>query len=122
MFDEQEVIEFFNRIINAPNLKEQEIKQNITKFYEYLVLTKMCEGESLKKLNKIVVCLNEILAIKKAIGYMDINTLILEPEEQKRLIKQNKKHYGHYESSSSLSCGSSTYSSSCGSASYTRRC
>ncbi len=122
MFDVEEIIEFFNRIINTSNISDQEIKVNVIKFYEYLVLTKMCEGDSLKKLNKIVVCLNEILAIRKAIGYIDINTLLLEPEEQKRLIKQNKKHYGHYESSSSTSCGSSSYSSSCGSASYTRRC
>ncbi len=122
MFEEQEVIEFFNRIINAPNLEEQEIKQNITKFYEYLVLTKMCSGSSLKRLNKIVVCLNEILAIRRAIGYMDINTLLLEPEEQKRLLKQNIKHYGHYESNRSTACGCTSYSNSCGSTSYTRRC
>ena len=122
MFDEQEIIEFFNRIINTPNLKDQEIKINVTKFYEYLVLTKMCEEESLTKLSKIVACLNEILSIKKTMGYIDISTLLLEPEEQKKLVKRNKKHYGHYESSSSSSCGSSSYSSSCGSTSYTSRC
>ena len=32
MFDEQEIIEFFNRIINAPNLKEQEIKKTLQNF------------------------------------------------------------------------------------------
>ena len=125
MFDEQEIIEFFNRIINTPNLKDQEIKINVTKFYEYLVLTKMCEEESLTKLSKIVACLNEILSIKKTMGYIDISTLLLEPEEQKKLVKrpQNKKHYGHYEASSSSSCGTSVSSSSCGSSSrYNSRC
>ena len=117
MFDEQEIIEFFNRIINATDLKDQEIKINVTKFYEYLVLTKMCDEESLEKLSKIVMCLNEILSIRKTIGYIDIGTLLQEPEEPKRLTKrpQKKKHYNHYESSSSSSsCGGTTsYSSHC---------
>ncbi len=116
MFDEQEIIEFFNRIINAPELKNQEIKSNVTKFYEYLVLTKMCDDETLTKLSKIITCLNEIITIRKTIGYIDINTLLQEPEIPKKLVKkaQNQKHYGHYESSSS--------SSSCGTSSYTSRC
>lgn len=117
MFDEQEIIEFFNRIINATDLKDQEIKINVTKFYEYLALTKMCDEESLEKLSKIVTCLSEILSLKKTLGYIDIASLLLEPEEQKKLVKrpQNKKHYNHYESSdSSSSCGtSSRYTSRC---------
>ena len=117
MFDEQEIIEFFNRIINAPNINNQEIKVNVTKFYEYLVLTKMCDEETLEKLSKIVICINEIITIKKTMGYIDIGTLLQEPETPKKLSKrpQSKKHYNHYESSSSSSsCGGSTsYSSHC---------
>ena len=126
MFDKTEIIEFFNRIINAPELKEQEIKQNVSKFYEYLELTQMCDEASLNKLSKIIICLNEILAIKKTVGYIDINTLLLAPEEQKRLVKRprNQKHYNHYESGNNSSCGSTSYSSSCGASSprYTSRC
>ena len=128
MFDETEIIEFFNRIINTSDLEEQEIKQNVAKFYEYLELTQMCEESSLNKLSKIITCLNEILTIKKTVGYIDINTLLLEPEEQKKLVKKplNRKHYNHYESGRSSSCGSSSssYSSSCGTSStrYTSRC
>ncbi len=128
MFDVEEIIEFFNRIINTSNISDQEIKVNVIKFYEYLVLTKMCDEESIKKLSKIVACLSEILAIKKAIGYIDINNLLIEPQEPKKLTKTPKKnrHYNHYESDGPSFCGSSSssssYSSSCGSASYTRRC
>lgn len=117
MFDEQEIIEFFNRIINAPDTSNTEIKINITKFFEYLVLTKMCDEEALQKLSKIVTCINEILTIKKTMGYIDIGNLLQEPAEPKKLTRkpQNKKHYNHYEpSSSSSSCGGSTsYSSHC---------
>lgn len=117
MFDEQEIIEFFNRIINAPELKNQEIKINVTKFYEYLVLTKMCNDETLAKLSKITTCLNEIITIRNTIGYIDINTLLQEPEQPRKLAKkpQKNKHYIHYESSdSSSSCGTT--------ARYTSRC
>lgn len=122
MFDEQEVIEFFNRIINAPNLNNQEIKLNVTKFYEYLALTKMCDEESLEKLSKIVACINEILTIKKTMGHIDINNLLVEPETPKKLTKKpkNQKHYGYYVSSS---CGSSSVSSSsCGTTTYSSHC
>lgn len=122
MFDEQEIIEFFNRIINAPNISNEEIQLNVTKFYEYLVLTKMCDEESLNKLSKIVTCLNELIKIKKTMGYIDISTLLQEPEKPKKLVKkpQNKKHYGHYETGGPSFCGSSSsssYSSSCGTSS-----
>lgn len=117
MFDEVEIIEFINRIINSENIKEQDIKHNIMKFYEYLELTQMCDEETSEKLSSIIRCLNEILILKRNLGYIDINNLLLEPEEQKKLVKRPKKnkHYNHYESSSSSSsCGGSTrYSSSC---------
>ncbi len=133
MFEEQEIIEFFNRIINASNVSDQEIKTNVKIFYEYLVLTKMCNGNTQKKLSTMVNIINEIIVIKKAIGYIDLKTLLIEPEEPKKLVKKPKpqKHYNHYEtggpsfcgsSSSSSSGSSSSYSSSCGIGSYTRRC
>lgn len=138
MFDETEVIEFFNRIINAPDLSNQEIKTNVTKFYEYLVLTKMCDEESLTRLSKIVNCLNEIIVIKNQFGSIDVNNLLLEQDKTKKLVKKPKKqttkHYNHYvdddyvsgcagrpnvttvrKSLSSSSCG-------CSSSSYTSRC
>ena len=113
MFDENEVIEFFNRIINAPDLNDSDLKINITKFYDYLTLTKMCDKNTLKKLSKIMFCIDEIITIKQNIGYIDIGILLLEPEKQKRLYKtpKNNRHYSHYESnSSSSSCGSSSVS------------
>lgn len=98
MFDENEIIEFFNRIINATDLNASDIKTNVTKFYDYLVLTKMCDEETLIKLSKIVVCINEILKIKSTIGYIDIGNLLLESDKQKTFYKtrNDDKHYGHY--------------------------
>ena len=34
MFDEQKTIEFFNRIINAPEISDEEIEANVAKFDE----------------------------------------------------------------------------------------
>jgi hypothetical protein len=122
MFDEQKTIEFFNRIINAPEISDEEIEENVAKFHEYLSLTHMCDEDTLEKLGKIVECLHEILVIRNTIGYVDVSTLLLaEPEPQMRLTKKPKKatqtkHYNHYHSSSSSGCGgnsSSSSSSSC---------
>lgn len=117
MFDEPEIIEFINRIINFQDISVEEIKENIKKFYEYLVLTKMCEDCVLEKILKIIDCLDEILALKNKLGYIDIGSLLIEPETPKKKIKKpvDKKHYGHYESSEhSSSCGTSrTYTSRC---------
>ena len=126
MFDNKDLIEFINRIINSEQ-PEEEIKNNVIKFYEYLELTEMADETTSRKLSKIIACLDEILTLKKALGYIDINTLLLEPEEQKKLVKKPKKqkHYNHYERGSSSSCGSSSssYSDSCGSSTrYTSRC
>ena len=110
MFEEKEIIEFFNRIINSPSISEEEINNNVTKFYEYLILTKMCDDELIEKISKIIACLNEILKIKRTMGYIDVNVLIQKSSNQKRLVmKPQNRHYNHYESSSSSSsCGSST--------------
>ena len=92
MFDEKEIIEFFNRIINAPNLKEEEIETNVTKFHQYLVLTKMCTEETLDKVAKIVQCIKELLKIKKTLGFIDIRTLLAEkPEQPMKLSKKPRK-------------------------------
>ena len=122
MFDETEIIEFFNRIINAPQLNEEEIETNVTKFYDYLELTQMCDEETLSKLYKIVRCIDSIITIKKTMGYIDVRSLLnAEPEQHMKLTKKPKKttqtkHYNHYHSSSSSGCGgnsSSSSSSSC---------
>ena len=52
MFDEQKTIEFFNRIINAPEIADEEIEANVAKFHEYLSLTHMCDEETLAKLDE----------------------------------------------------------------------
>ena len=139
MFNETEIIEFFNRIINAPQLNEEEIETNVTKFYDYLELTHMCDDETLTKLHKIVTCIASIINIKNTMGYIDVNSLLkAEPEQPMKLIKKPKKqqpkHYNHFHQETVSSCGvsrtvsssgcggSSPESSSCGSITYVRNC
>ena len=33
MFEKREIMEFINRIINAPDIEEKEVIENVTKFY-----------------------------------------------------------------------------------------
>ena len=120
MFNQEEIIEFFNRIINAQDIKEDELKNNVTKFYEYLELTKMCDTETLSRLSIVIQCLDEIIKLRKAAGYFDIETLLkgkeIAKEKQRQKIKKTKevRHYDHYESDyTSSSCGSSSYTSRC---------
>ena len=142
MFQEAQIIEFLNKIINADESNKKEIKINVTKFYEYLILTKMCHYSTLERVKKIVDSIDSILIIKENFGYIDLYNIVKqakEPptksvqspkkvsEEPKKLIKspQIERHYVHYESYGPSFCGSSSsssYSSSCGIGSYTRRC
>lgn len=112
MFEKDTIIEFFNRIINTPDIKESDIKQNVIKFYEYLEFTKMCDEDTLDDLQKIVACINEIITIRNAMGYIDVRTLLLKDKEQPmKLTKRprkntSRKHYNHYEDDDYVSgCG-----------------
>lgn len=112
-----DILEFFNRIINSDEISEEEIKTNIKKFYTYLELTKMCSDEELEKLSKIVICINEILVLKKTLGHVDVNTL-LDNNKQYKLTRKNttNRHYNHIEEDYSSSCGGSSRTR------YTSRC
>lgn len=92
MFNGGDVIEFFNRIINTPELGDEEVKENVSKFYNYLCLTKMCSEEALKQLYKIVNCISEIIVIRKEIGYFDVKTLLFpkKPEDNKEVSTEAK--------------------------------
>jgi len=130
MFDYEEIIEFINRLINAPELEKEDIKKNVSKFIEYLEVTKMTDEKTISKLKKIISCLGELLTIKKAMGCVDIRSLLSEqPDTPMKLTKKPKntsqKHYNHYSRGTSSGCGGSDdyYSSSCGgSSTYTSRC
>lgn len=91
MFEEQEIIEFLNRIINSPNINHYKIKNNVKKFYDYLVLTEMCDDIFLSKLNKIIDCLDEIIVIKETFGDISLNDLLLRQTKQKEKNNQLKK-------------------------------
>lgn len=130
MFNETNIIEFINKIINESNEDEKELKNNIEKFKEYLILTKMSNLRITEWLNQVIICLPEILVLKKKLNNINVSSLIdineikvseenISKEDRKILTKKFnekiniEKHYHHYETSST--------SSNCGGGSTTRR-
>lgn len=133
MFVGTDVIEFINKIINQSDVKDKDkVKQNITKFREYLRLTCMCDETTLTDIDLILSCIDELMILKSKLGIVDVMSIFEGREEIKqprRLAKTrqslyDEKHYRHYSSSNNSSCGSSSpsYSSSCGGGSVNRRC
>ncbi len=133
MFVGTDVIEFINKIINQSDVKDKDkVKQNITKFREYLRLTCMCDEATLTDIDLILSCIDELMILKSKLGIVDVMSIFEGREETKqprRLAKTrqslyDEKHYRHYSSSNNSSCGSDSpsYSSSCGGGSVNRRC
>ena len=135
MFVGTDVIEFINKIINQSDVKDKQlVKQNITKFREYLRLTCMADEATLTDIDLILSCIDELMVVKSKLGNVDDMSIFEGREETKtqsrRLAKTrqssyDEKHYRHYQrdytstcsstSSRSSSCGSTpAYSSSCG--------
>ena len=135
MFVGTDVIEFINKIINQSDVKDKQlVKQNITKFREYLRLTCMADEATLTDIDLILSCIDELMVVKSKLGNVDVMSIFEGREETKtqsrRLAKTrqssyDEKHYRHYQrdytstcsstSSRSSSCGSTpAYSSSCG--------
>ena len=125
MFVGTDVIEFINKIINQSDVKDKvQVKQNITKFREYLRLTCMADDITLSDIDLIISCIDELMVVKSKLGNVDVMSIFEGREETKtqprRLAKTkqssyDEKHYRHYSRGSSSSCSStSSYSSSCG--------
>ena len=124
MFIETDIIEFINRIINSNKSNNSEIKNNIIKFRDYLVLTQMTDQETIDKVDKTISCLDSIINIKNSLGFIDISVIINAPTEKGKKLRKvpitqreyADKHYNHYErdnsSTSCYSCGSSSTSRS----------
>ena len=89
---EEQLNEFVNRMfLNATNINAN-VKEGLSNFRKYLKETKMCEESYLKKLDKIIECSSEILALKSKIGNIDVTTLI--PQEEKPTVKAPQKTLG----------------------------
>lgn len=132
MFDQDNIIEFINKIINqVEEVGDAEV--NLRKFRDYLELTEMCDNETLAKVDKVLDCYDSIINLKRTFGSVDVSSLFKESVNAgKKLVKRRvtkpvqpkdeyeDKHYRHYSSSyhepvSSSGCGGSvSYSSGCG--------
>ena len=133
MFVGNDVIEFINKIINQSDVKDKgQVKQNITKFREYLRLTCMTDEATLGDIDLILSCIDEIMVVKSKLGNVDVMSIFEGRENVDKPRKMAKtrqsmydeKHYRHYSSSNNSICGSDSpsYSSSCGGGSVNRRC
>ena len=127
MFEEEQLNEFINRMFENANSTNVSVKEGLSNFRKYLKETAMCEDTYIKKLDKIIECSSELLALKRKISTIDVTTLI--PDENSKN-KTNQKKIGarkttnNSTSSYSSTCGSSSsYSDRCGGgSSYSRRC
>lgn len=145
MFEQMNIIEFINKLINQVDSEEkEEIEENLRKFRTYLELTQMCDEDTLVKVDKVLDCYDSLVDIKNNFGFVDVSSLFLNEKAEggKKLAKKKMveprrvpkddyedKHYRHYSSSYrepvvSSGCGGSvSYSSGCGcSSSYRSGC
>ena len=135
MFLQMDVLEFINKIINQSKVSDKvAVKQNITKFRDYLKLTQMADNATLADIDIILDCLDELMTLKGKLGDVDVTMIFQSREESKdkpkglkktRQSLYDEKHYRHYQRDTSSSCSSTpSRSSSCGgsSPSYTSSC
>lgn len=139
MFNEENIIEFINKLINhVDEVENKEVEENLRKFRAYLELTQMCDDETLSKVDKVLECYDSLIDLKTTFGFVDVSSLFLKEKEVegRKLVKKRStkpvrpvrplkdeyedKHYRHYSSSYhepvvSSGCGGSvSYSSGCG--------
>lgn len=125
MFNDNDLLEFIGKIINKGDSSDVSvIKDNMTKFRDYLELTKMCSNEVLQGMDIVIGCTDELVALKDKIGSIDISSIIKQKDETKaskeKIIGSKKKSIGQYEDKHYCHYGTisydtpSYYSSSCG--------
>ena len=133
MFEEEQLNEFINRMFENANSTNTSVKEGLSNFRKYLKETGMCEDSYIKKLDKIIECSPELLALKRKVSSIDVTTLIPDgnskqrnPEKQlgtKKTTRITSPSCSPSTPSYSSTCGSSSsYSSSCGPSGYSNRC
>ena len=118
MFLGSDILDFINKIIDLKDTKTEEKVKLIKEFKNYLKLTKMADEQTLSCVDKVVSCLPEICTFKEKMGFFDLNMILKEDKEKiekndetraKKLVRTyEEKHYKHYQSDTSDSCGSSS--------------
>ena len=128
---DNDVVEFFNKIIKKSKSKE-ELISNLKTYRDYLILTEIYDEETLGFSEKLLKEADKIFTMKDSFGTFDITGIINneQKETKKTTPKVKQKHYNHYvkeesnysggcnssfEHSNSCSSSSLTYGSSCGS-------
>lgn len=133
MFDEEQLDLFINKMFDNAVRSENSVKDSLQSFRTQLATTNMCSPDYLKKIDKLIECSTEILALKEKVPSLTATSVVQPKPEKTTKTKQKQKSLGTYPTSSSCMnstpvsnrCGTSSpsYSDSCGGSSrYTSRC
>lgn len=133
MFDEEQLDLFINKMFDNAVRSENSVKESLQSFRTQLATTNMCSSDYLKKIDKLIECSTEILALKEKVPTLTATSVVQPKSEKTTKTKQKQKTLGTYPTSSSCMnstpssnrCGASSpsYSDSCGGTSrYTSRC
>lgn len=123
MFDEEQLDLFVNKMFDNAVRSENSVKDSLQSFRTQLATTNMCSSDYLKKIDKLIECSAEILALKEKIPSLTATSVVQPKPEKTTKTKQKQKSLGTYPTSSSCMNSTPSYSDSCGGSSrYTSRC
>jgi hypothetical protein len=116
---EDQVRIFTGEIVKKSNNSEA-LKKNVLKYKSFLVNTKLISinSEISKWIDFIITNAKIIISIKELYGDVDLDAFTKSIgiyESRSNEVMPDNKHYGHYHSYSSDSCGSSISNDSCSS-------
>ena len=117
MFEVENLNEFINRMFENAVKSKSDVKEGLITFRKYLADTSMCDDAYLKKLDKIIECSGELLALKKKMNNFDVAFFVDNAiNSQVETVVPNKKKKTPVRRSNTISdtCGGSSVNSRCG--------
>lgn len=97
MFKYEDILEFLTRIIKNSNANNIEAsKESIEKFKEYLMLTTMCDENTLNAITNVASCFEELVNIYEKTGICDL-TPLFNPKEKKGKKQRNNVEIEQFE-------------------------
>lgn len=122
MFDEEQLNQFVNKMIEnaSKTTNKTHAREGLRDFKKYLSETHMCTPEYLKKLEKIIECCDELVALKGKVSSLDVTTLFNE----EATVKQPQANKGYQKTLGTKPAPKKQVSSTCGGSapSYSSRC
>lgn len=95
MFKNEDILEFLTRIIKNSNDNNSETsKESIEKFKEYLMLTTMCDEDTLNAITNVASCFEELVNIYEKTGICDLTPIFNQKEKREKETKNNVENEG----------------------------